>query len=125
MDEPQVRTKRRRRHRTLWRRGTSFRARFYLATFLTILAVAYVVVPFASNLLASIGEYQPQYYDPKDAPRLDFLADGGDRAARSMPRLFETMFSPDGALGVGLVVLVGIMWLTIVAGGARHRSLED
>ncbi len=125
MDGTRTRTRRRRRRaRLVWARRTAARARFYLVTFLTIVVVAYVVVPFASSVLSSIGDYQPQYYDPKDVTRLDYRAES-DRGVRATPRVVESVLSADGALGIGLVVLVAIMWLAVVPAPSRRDDVDD
>jgi hypothetical protein len=124
MDDTHTSARRRRTPRPARPRRQAFRARFYLVTLLTIFVVAYVVVPFTANVLSSLGDYQPRYYDPKDVARVEYRAEG-DRAARAPVPIVDAMLSSEGALGLGLVVLVAFMWLTVVPSSEWRDGPRD
>lgn len=79
--------------------------RFQLAVLLTIVIVAYVVVPMVSRLLRSAAGYNPTYYEPKDYSRTSWLS----AHVPTVPG-----FSGDGVVNVALFVLLGLVWLTIM-----------
>jgi hypothetical protein len=81
------------------------RGRFYLAGLFTIVAVTYVLVPWVVNLIDAGRDYNPFYYEPKDADRQDYLL-------RQRP---EGQASPwRVAVNVTLVFAVVLVWLTVL-----------
>ena len=94
-----------------WRLGTH--ARFHLAVLLTIIVVAYLVVPGVLRFAASIGGWDPHYYEPKDFSRTDWLAD-----RRGQVTL--TDFSWDAVVNVVLFLLVAAVWLFVMPWGRRR-----
>jgi hypothetical protein len=88
-------------------------ARFNLAVLLTIVVVAYVVVPAVLRFASAMGGWDPQYYEPKDFSRTDWLAD-----RRGQIRLPD--FSWDAVVNVLLFLLVGAVWLFATPWGRRR-----
>jgi hypothetical protein len=94
---------------------TGGRARFQLAVVLTIFAMSYVVVPRLAHLVATMGQYNPAHYEPKDADRGAWLRQQGDPDAVLYSISGETLFS------VALFLLVAVVWLTLVPERAPRR----
>lgn len=111
----------RRHHRSRRAPLLGARIRFYVVTFLTIVAVAYVAVPLASDLAESIPTYAPKYYDPKDLTRADYLAEQARHgtAPSWTDGIFPASLSSNRLIGMGLVVVVVIAWLGILPVGSR------
>ncbi len=81
--------------------------RFHLAVMLTIVAVAYVVVPSVVQFIESAVNYNPRDYEPKDVERTQWLS-------RNPFRLDD--FAWDNLIKVTLFVLAGLAWLAIGPG---------
>lgn len=82
---------------------------------LTIFAMSYVVVPRLAHLVATMGQYNPAHYEPKDADRGAWLRQQGDPDAVLYWISGETLFS------VALFLLVAVVWLTLVPERAPRR----
>lgn len=98
--------------RSYWR--VRRQARFTFAVLLTIVVVAYVLVPHVTRLAESVGGYNPGHYEPKDLEREAWLqsTDGATLFAR-VP--WDTL------VGVGLFLLVAVVWLTLIPPGPARR----
>ena len=112
----------RRRHRARTTPLLAARIRFYVVTFLTIVAVSYVAVPFASDLAESMTTYAPKYHDPKDFTRNDYLAEQARQgsAPNAHDGIFPASLSSNRLIGMGLVVVVVVAWLGILPIGSRQ-----
>ena len=100
--------------RRYYRRHFGYHERFHFAVILTIVVVAYVVVPGVVRYIDALQGYAPAYYEPKDSARQEWL--------RALPaQLTGVPF--DVVVDIVLFVLVAIVWLTVVpARGGGRRS---
>lgn len=91
------------------------RGRLYLYLVLTMLVVAYVVVPWTVAFIQSLSGYNPNYYEPRDPEREEYLSTQTASA--------ESFYGWESAVKLVLLVLVGLLWLIAVSatpwGGAR------
>ena len=100
--------------RRYYRRHFGHHERFHVAVILTIVIVAYVVVPVAVRYIDALQGYSPAAYEPKDRERQDLLSQRG---------------VPEGLAGLSwevvvntlLVILVAVVWLTLVPTRASRR----
>jgi hypothetical protein len=99
-----------RRHHTT-SSGTG--GRFYLAVLLTIVAVAYLAVPWLARLIDAAREYSPSYYEPKDFTRQEYILRHG------LPPASFTL--RDIVIDVGLVLAVVVAWITVLSRGGTRR----
>jgi len=72
----------------------------------TIVVVAYLVVPNVTRFLHAAGGYAPTGYEPKDTARASWLDAKGRMVG--LPQ-----FSIDQVVNVGLFVLVIVLWLNL------------
>ena len=72
----------------------------------TIVVVAYLVVPNVTRFLHAAGGYDPAGYEPKDTARTSWLDAKGRMVG--LPQ-----FSIDQVVNVGLFVLVIVLWLNL------------
>src|SRR3989442_1141068 len=102
--------------RRYYHRHFGHHERFHVAVILTIVIVAYVVVPVAVRYIDALQGYSPAAYEPKDRERQELLSQRG---------------VPEGLAGLSweivvntlLVILVAVVWLTLVPTRAsRPRS---
>ncbi len=100
--------------RGYYHRHFGYHERFHFAVILTIVVVAWVVVPFVVRYIDALQGYAPAYYEPKDSARQEWLRQQG------VPEAF-TGIAWDVVVDVLLFVLVAIVWLTLVPTRARHR----
>ncbi len=100
--------------RRYYHRHFGYHERFHFAVILTIVVVAYVVVPLVVRYIHALQGYAPSYYEPKDFARQEWLRQQG------VPEAL-TRVSWDVVVDVLLFVLVAIIWLTLVPTRARHR----
>ncbi|MGH7276275.1 MAG: hypothetical protein ACREIY_04530 [Candidatus Rokuibacteriota bacterium] len=101
--------------RRYYHRRFGHHERFHFAVVLTIVVVAYVVVPGVVRYIDALQGYSPTYYEPKDSQRQEWLR------ARGVPQqLTDVPF--DVVVDIVLFVLVAIVWLTVVPtrGGGRR-----
>ena len=99
--------------RRYYHRRFGHHERFHLAVVLTIVVVAYVVVPVVVRYIDALQGYSPAYYEPKDSQRQEWL-----RVPEQL-----TGVSLDVVVDIVLFVLVAIVWLTVVpTGGGGRRS---
>ncbi|MBI2162093.1 MAG: hypothetical protein HYU25_17240 [Candidatus Rokubacteria bacterium] len=100
--------------RRYYHRHFGSHGRFHFAVILTVVVVAYVVVPYAVRYIDALQGYAPSYYEPKDFARQEWLRRQG------VPEAL-TGLSWDVVVDVVLFVLVAIVWLTLVPTRARPR----
>ena len=81
--------------------------RFRIATILTIVVVAFVVVPWVSAIVDGLGTYGPSGYEPKDFKRGEIQRRITDPASWTAEHL----------LNVGLFVLLVVVWVFTVNDG--------
>ncbi|HSF07196.1 MAG TPA: hypothetical protein VLG10_15540 [Methylomirabilota bacterium] len=84
-----------------------------MAVVVTVLVVAYVVVPGVARFVTALGGYNPQGYEPKDFARQSWLADKLSLPALPVPA--------DVVVNLVLFVLVAVVWLALVPPGASRR----
>jgi hypothetical protein len=80
----------------------------------TIVVVAYVLVPGLARFLAAVGGYDPASYEPKDLARESWLDARGQVVG--LPRV-----SFDLVVNVVLFLMVVVVWLALVPPGASRR----
>src|SRR5687767_3937569 len=76
--------------------------RFNVALILTILAIAWIVVPSVVRVIDSLAHYDPAGYEPKDVERV------GRRDLLSIEDL-----TLENVLKLALFVFVGLAWLLV------------
>lgn len=99
--------------RRYYHRHFGYHARFHLAVVVTLLVVAYALVPRVAHFLSALGGYNPAAYEPKDAARQVWI---GERGSLLLPHV-----PIDLAINVLLFLLVAIVWLALVPPGASRR----
>jgi hypothetical protein len=87
--------------------------RFHVAVLLTIVAVAFVVVPAVLGVLQAVGQYDPRDYEPKDLDRGAWLA---GRPVPGPPAL-----GWNDLLKLALLILAGVAWLAVSPPGRARR----
>ncbi len=100
--------------RRYYHRHFGHHERFHLAVILTIVVVAYVVVPVAVRYVDALKGYTPTYYEPKDSERQEWIT-------QHVPEQLAGV-SWEFVVDLVLFVLVAIVWLTLVplrSGGRR------
>jgi hypothetical protein len=85
-----------------------------VAVVVTVLVVAYAVVPGVAGFVTALGGYNPQGYEPKDFARQSWLAD--KLALPALPGV-----PADVVVNLLLFVLVAVVWLALVPPGASRR----
>lgn len=85
--------------------------RFHVAVLLTIVAVAWIAVPAVARFVDTVGNYDPNAYEPKDTERAAWL---GMRDGLSLENL-----SWANLLKIVLFIFAGIAWLAVAP--AVHR----
>ncbi|HEU4370858.1 MAG TPA: hypothetical protein VFV05_21765 [Methylomirabilota bacterium] len=88
--------------------------RFHLAVLLTIVVVAYSLVPQVARLVESLGGYNPGHFEPKDLERGAWLRRLDDIEALGS-------ISGETLLHIALFLLVAVVWLTLVPTRAPRR----
>ena len=102
--------------RNFYHRRFGYHERFHVAVILTIVVVAYVVVPVVVRYIDALQGYTANYYEPKDAARVEWLQEHG------VPEPLTGM-SFSVVVDLLLFVLVGIVWLSLMqSGGGGRRS---
>jgi hypothetical protein len=96
--------------RRYYHRHVRHHQRFHIAVFLTIIAVAWIVVPPVTRFFETVGSYDPKVYEPKDAERGMWLA--------NRPLSLEGI-SWDTLLKVALFIFAGLAWLAVAPGMQR------
>jgi len=98
--------------RRTYHRLFGYHERFHIAVVLTIVVVAWVVVPRVVEFLDAAGGYAPTDYEPKDLARLEWLS----RQVSSTVRV-----SWEIVIDVLLLLLVAVVWLTFVPAPTPRR----
>jgi hypothetical protein len=78
----------------------------------TIVVVAYAVVPSVTHFVSAARGYSPAVYEPKDEARQSWLAARGSLVGLSPPDLVVRLL---------LFLLVAAVWLALVPPGASRR----
>lgn len=100
---------------TRWyHRHFGYHTRFYIAVLVTIVVVAYVLVPHVARFLDAAAGYNPPVFEPKDAARQNWLDSRG--AVIGLPSISSAV-----VVNILLFLLVVIVWLAIVPPGASRR----
>ena len=100
--------------RRVYRRRFGRHARFNFAVVLTILVVAWIAVPNVARFVNAWAGYAPLHYEPKDLERQTWLE--RHDAESLLARLEWNDF-----IGIGLFLLVAVVWLTLVPDRASRR----
>ena|SRR5687767_5779162 len=91
--------------RRFYHRHVRHRHRFNIAVILTIVAIAWIVVPAVVRVIDSLGQYNPSTYEPKDIERGIWM---GRRQMLSVEDL-----TLENLLKLALFVFVGLAWLLL------------
>ena len=100
--------------RRYYHRHFGHHERFHVAVILTIIVVAYVFVPAAVRYIEALQGYSPNYYEPKDVARQEWLRQKG------VPEDLAGL-SWDLVVNAVLLILVAVVWLTLVPTRASRR----
>lgn len=103
-----------RARRRAYRLRFGYLTRFNVAVVLTILVVAWVVVPSIARFVNAWAGYAPLGYEPKDFERQTWLERGSAEAL--LGRL-----EWNDVIGIGLFLLVALVWLTLMPERASRR----
>lgn len=98
------------------RRATRL-TRFHVATFLTIIVLAYAGVPQVARVVEGMSGYLGGHYEPKDAAREAWVprAEGSDFFGFPWSTVINAL----------LFVLVAVVWLTVVPTRMSRRPPHD
>ena len=91
--------------RRFYHRYVRHHHRFNVAVTLTIVAIAWIVVPAVVSLVESFKHYNPQAYEPKDVERGQWI---GRREVLTVED-----FTWENILKLALFVFVGLAWLLL------------
>jgi hypothetical protein len=80
----------------------------------TVLVVAYAVVPAVTRVVGAVGGYSVEVYEPKDEARQSWLGRRGSQAGLP-PVTLEVV------VDVLLFMLLALVWLALVPPGASRR----
>jgi hypothetical protein len=80
----------------------------------TIVVVAYVLVPSVARFLGAVGGYNPASYEPKDLARESWLDARGQVVG--LPGVSREM-----VVNILLFLMVVVVWLALVPPGASRR----
>jgi hypothetical protein len=100
--------------RRYYHRHFGHHERFHLAVILTIIVVAYVVVPVTVRYIEALQGYSPDHYEPKDLEREEWLRQKG------IPRELAGL-SWGAVVNAVLLILVAVVWVTLVPTRASRR----
>jgi len=100
--------------RRAYHRRFGHHARFNFAVLLTILVVAWVAVPSIARFVSAWAGYAPQHYEPKDFERQTWLE-------RHTTDSLLGRLEWDDFIGIGLFLLVAVVWLTLMPDRAARR----
>ena len=91
--------------RRFYHRYVRHHHRFNIAVILTIVAIAWVVVPAVVSVVETVSLYNPEDYEPKDTERGHWLA--------RRDALSTAAFTLENVLKVILFLFVGLAWLLL------------
>jgi hypothetical protein len=100
--------------RRAYRRRFGYHVRFNFAVVLTILVVAWVAVPSVARFIDAWARYAPLQYEPKDLERQAWME---RHAVDSV--LGRTEWND--IIGIGLFLLVAVVWMTLMTERASRR----
>ena len=100
--------------RRAYRRRFGPHARFNFAVVLTVVVVAWVAVPSVARFINAWAGYAPVSYEPKDFERQTWLE-------RHAADVFLARLDWNDIIGIGLFLLVAVVWLTLVPDRASRR----
>jgi hypothetical protein len=99
--------------RRAYRRRFGYHARFNFAVVLTVLVVAWVAVPSVARFVNAWAGYAPMHYEPKDLERQTWL----ERHTTDSLLGLEW----NDIIGIGLFLLVAVVWMTLMPERASRR----
>ena len=85
--------------------------RFQVAVAVTIVVVAWAVVPFVADIIDGLTSYSPVGYEPRDFARMERQRSLTDPAA----------WTPEAMIKAALFVLLAVVWF-VAANGGRPRG---
>ena len=100
--------------RRAYRHRFGHHARFNVAVVLTILVVAWVAVPTVARFVNAWAGYAPVTYEPKDFERQTWLE-------RHAADVLLARLDWNDVIGIGLFLLVGVVWLTLMPDRVSRR----
>ena len=101
--------------RRAYHRRFGYHGRFNVAVGLTIVFVAWVVVPAVARFFNAWAGYAPVVYEPKDFERQTWIERHASNAL--LARLEWT-----DVVGIALFILVAVVWLTLMPERATRRA---
>jgi hypothetical protein len=99
--------------RRFYHRSVKHHHRFNLAVILTIIAIAWIVVPAVVNFVETVSQYNPSVYEPKDTQREQWLG-------RSQV-LSGGVVTLENVLKLALCLFAGLAWLMLAPTLQRSR----
>lgn len=100
--------------RRSYHRHFGYHTRFHIAVVLTLVVLAYVVVPLVARVVGTAGDYAPQAYEPKDFARESWLHEKARLVGLSR-------VTPGMIVNVVLFLLLVLVWLAVMPPGASPR----
>ena len=97
--------------RRAYHRHVRHHHRFNIAVVLTMIAVAWIIVPAVARFVDTMGTYDPRVYEPKDVQRGEWIANHPSIPLEG-PR-WKT------ALKLALLVFAAVAWLAVSSPGTR------
>lgn len=97
--------------RRFYHRYVRHHHRFNIAVVLTMVAVAWIVVPAVARFVETLGRYDPAAYEPKDAQRTEWIA--------SNPALFVETLTWETAVKLALFVFAALAWFAVSSSTPR------
>lgn len=91
--------------RRFYHRYVKHHHRFNIAVILTIIALAWIVVPAVVSFVETVSQYNPLAYEPKDAQRGQLM---GRRQA-----LAADVLTLENVLKIVLCLFAGLAWLML------------
>ena len=91
--------------RRFYHRHVRHHHRFNVAVVLTMIAVAWIVVPAVARFVDTLGRYDPAVYEPKDIQRSQWIA--------SNPSLLLETLTLETALKLALFVFAALAWFAV------------
>ena len=95
--------------RRAYHRRFGRRERFAVAVVVTIVVVAYVIVPWVTRVVEGLASYDPGPYSPRDFARSAWQRDASQAEE----------WTTGAAVNAGLLVLLALVWF--MSAGGRPR----
>lgn len=99
--------------RRYYHRRFGYHSRFHIAVVVTVLVVAYAVVPGVARFVGAVSGYNPQAYEPKDFARQSWLEEKGG--------ILLSHVSLGTIVNVLLFLLVAVLWLAVAPPSPSRR----